>query len=210
MKTKMKPKKAEAKCKCRPVTKHLGPGMVQKIMTHRPTCAYKPQPDKVFARLAHYASIWEKPLALWSDIRTKMIQASFAAPKAVAMGYSAQQSNRITQLKQEFDRLNRQFDSDTSFEYCDDKLVKVVIRGMSKCEVQLILIAAIFKLRRAVQLRILKLFLEFIEKPDLLDYPYIQTVVGADTIPTEKILGSLLGGLLGGFTGGEGPVGMVS
>jgi hypothetical protein len=53
---------------------------------------------------------------------------------------------------------------------------------MSKCEVQLILIAAIFKLRRAVQLRILKLFLEFIEKPDLLDYPYIQTVVGADTI----------------------------
>ena len=92
---------------------------------------------------------------------------------------------------------NRQFDSDTSFKYCDDKLVKVVIRGMSKCEVQLILIAAIFKLRRAVQLRILKLFLEFIEKPDLLDYPYIQTVVGADTIPTEKILGSLLGGLLG-------------
>ena len=68
--------------------------------------------------------IWEKSLALWCDIRTKMFQVAFAAPKAK----QAKQSESITR---QFNRRGK------SGELCDDELVKVVIRDMSKCEVQL-------------------------------------------------------------------------
>mgnify|MGYP007086552354 CR=1 FL=1 len=71
--------------------------------------------------------IWEKSLALWCDIRTKMLQVAFAAPKAK----QAKQSESITRLKRQFNRRGK------SGELCDDELVKVVIREMSKCEVQL-------------------------------------------------------------------------
>ena len=186
--------KPRAKCECHEVIKDLGPGMIQKFIKNRPTCTYKTKTDRVIKRLKRKADIWEQPLALWCVIRNKMLQAAFAAPNinALVEVYLEKQSATVRKVlrkgigKLKLNDIHSGKLSDQMQQHLDN-VVKIVIHSMSKYEMQLILITSIWrsKVNRAVQLHILALFLAFIGEHDLSDYPYLETVVGADSLPTD-------------------------
>ena len=181
--------KPRAKCECHEVIKDLGPGMIQKFIKHRPTCTYKTKTDRAIKRLKRKADIWEQPLALWCVIRNKMLQAAFAAPNTNALVevYLEKQSATVRKIigKLKLNDIHSGKLSDQMQQHWDN-VVKIVIHSMSKYEMQLILITSIWrsKVNRAVQLHILALFLAFMGD-DLSDYPYLETVVGADSLPTD-------------------------